>query len=254
MSTASRPRAPALRAPRPVPAGRRAASKPGKIDGVVARLGGDIARGAFAPGASLPRERDLESSLGASRSVVREAVKILATKGLVSVGPRVGTRVQPRRDWSLLDPDVLRWISHAGIDRDLLLALDEARSVVEPGAAAIAAARATDADRGRIRAAYEAMVAACDDPPVAIAADKAFHLAILDATHNPVLRGFRVAVDAILDAVFEATIPMLRPNLPNHDAVARAIEAGDAEGARRAMDAVLGRTSALIVAGRESAR
>ena len=228
-------------------------AKPGKIQGVVARLGGGIARGEFAPGASLPRESDLEQSLGASRGVVREAVKILATKGLVSVGPRVGTRVQPRRDWSLLDPDVLRWIAHAGIDHDLLVALDEARAVVEPGAAAIAAIRATEADRTRIREAFQAMEAHCDEPSAAIAADKAFHLAILDATHNPVLRGFRAAIDAILDAVFAATIPMLRPNLPNHDAVARAIEARDAQAARRAMNLVLGRTSDLIAKRRGSA-
>lgn len=224
----------------------RPSSKPGKIGGVLATLGGSIARGDLAPGAPLPRERDLELRYGASRSVVREAVKILATKGLVSVGPRLGTRVRPRREWSLLDRDVLGWIGSAGLDRELLLALDEARRVVEPGAAEIAALRADDADRRRIRAAYLAMEAACHEPGPATEADKAFHLAILDATHNPVLRSFRTAVEAILDAVFAATIPMLAPNLPNHDAVASAIEAGDPAAARTAMERLLGRTRLLI--------
>lgn len=229
----------------------QSSSKPGKIGGVLATLGGSIARGDLPAGSSLPRERDLEIRYGASRSVVREAVKILATKGLVSVGPRLGTRVRPRGDWSLLDRDVLGWIGAGGIDRELLLALDETRRVVEPGAAEIAAVRAGPEDRRRIRAAYRAMEAACDQPGPATEADKDFHLAILDATHNPVLRGFRTAIEAILDAVFAATIPMLAPNLPNHDAVASAIEAGDPAAARAAMERLLGRTRDLIAARSE---
>lgn len=224
--------------------------KPGKIGNVVANLGRSIARGDLPAGASLPRERDLELRYRASRSVIRETVKILATKGLVSVGPRLGTRVQPRRDWSLLDGDVLGWIGSGGIDRELLLALDETRRVVEPGAAEIAAVRADEDDRRTIRQAYVAMEATCGDPAAATEADKAFHLAILDATHNPVLRSFRTAVAAILDAVFAPTIPMLTPNLPNHEAVASAIEAGDPAAARAAMERLLERTRALIEARR----
>jgi GntR family galactonate operon transcriptional repressor len=149
-------------------------------------------------------------------------------------------------DWSLLDRDVLGWIGSGGIDRELLLSLDEARRVVEPGAAEIAAGRATTEDCRNIRQAYAKMEVACRDPGAATQADKAFHLAILDATHNPVLRSFRTAVDAMLDAVFAATIPMLEPNLPNHEAVATAIEAGDPAAARAAMDRLLDRTRALI--------
>ena len=230
----------------------RSLSKPGKISGVVAGLGGSIARGDPAPGASLPRERDLELRYGASRSVVREAVKILATKGLVSVRPRLGTRVRERGEWSLLDRDVLGWIGSGGIDKELLLALDEARRVVEPGAAEIAAMRANAEDRQRIRTAYRAMEAACHDHSAATEADKTFHLAILEATHNPVLREFRGAIEAILDAVFAATIPMLAPNLPNHEAVASAIDAGDPSAARAAMERLLRRTSDLIAAQPEA--
>lgn len=237
-----------------VGADRRALSKPGKIDGVLAMLGGAIARGGFAPGASLPPEGELEARFGASRGVVREAVKILATKGLVSVRPRVGTRVRPRGDWSLLDRDVLEWIGTGGLDRELLLALDETRRVVEPGAAEIAAVRADDRDRTRIRTAYLSMEAACDEPGPATEADKQFHLAILDATHNPVLCSFRTAIEAILDAVFAATIPMLAPNLPNHEAVASAIEACDPAAARAAMERLLQRTRSLIEGESEEAR
>lgn len=227
----------------------RAGPKPGKIVRVVSTLGGVIARGELAAGAALPPEHDLEIRYGASRGVVREAVKILASKGLVSVRPRLGTRVEPRGKWSLLDRDVLSWIGTGGIDRDLLGALDETRRVVEPGAAEIAATRATAADRVGIRAAYDAMVEACGDPEAATMADKAFHLAILDATHNPVLGSFRAGIEAILDAVFAATIPALEANLPNHEAVADAIGAGDPPGARAAMEKLLGRTQRLIAGG-----
>ncbi len=217
----------------------RAASKPGKIDHVVEALGRSIARGDHAVGAVLPPEAELERRLDASRGVVREAVKILATKGLVTVGPRHGTRVSPTRAWNFLDQDVLAWAAGGPMARELLFALEEARRIVEPAAAALAAQRATPAERRTIRGAYEAMVAIADDMAAATEADKAFHIAILDATHNPVLGSFRNGLQAILDAVFAVAIPALAPNLPNHDAVLRAIDQGDAAGARDAMERLL---------------
>src|SRR3712207_3181806 len=162
-------------------------AKPGKIDHVVMTLGSAIARGDYDSGSVLPREAALETQLGVGRGVVREAVKILAAKGLVSVGPRHGTRVRPLRDWNFLDRDVLAWAGAGPMARDLLLALEETRRVVEPAAAALAADRATPAERQEIRAAYAAMVATHAYLAAAIQADKAFHIAILDATHNPVL-------------------------------------------------------------------
>lgn len=227
----------------------RPGSKPGKLSRVVTMLGCEIASGAIPTGAALPAEPDLERRCGASRGVVREAIKILTGKGLVSVGPRIGTRVRPRRDWSFLDHEVLNWLGRGGLDRELLLALDETRGIIEPAAAALAAGRATEEDAGRIRAAYERMAAAPCDLEAATEADKAFHLAILDAAHNPVLGSFRPAIDAILTAVFEATVPMLVPNLPNHEAVASAIERRDAAGARASMESLLDRTHRLIAGG-----
>lgn len=227
----------------------RLGSKPGKIGHVVSTLGCDIASGVFPAGAVLPAEPDLERHYGVSRGVVREAVKVLAGKGLVSVGPRLGTRVRPKQAWSLLDHDVLSWLGRDGFDHDLMLALDETRRIIEPAAAALAAERAGPEDIRAIRQAYEEMAAHHGDIARATAADKAFHLAILDATGNPVLASFRTAIDAILSAVFEATVPMLLPNLPNHEAVATAIERRDAVAAREAMERVLDRTRCLIEGG-----
>lgn len=224
-------------------------TKPGKIGTMVQALGAAIVRGEIKPGSVLPPEHELEARYGAGRSVVREAMKTLAAKGLVSVRPRHGTHVRAVHDWTLLDRDVLGWLNaRGGLDRELLMALEETRGIIEPAAAALAATRADADDNARIAAALAAMEAGQDDPRAAIAADKAFHLAILDATHNPVLCSFRGAIDAILSAVFDVAVGVFAGNLPNHAAVAHAIADGDAQSARQAMERLLGYTQGHLVA------
>lgn len=223
--------------------------KPARLNAVLATLGSEIAQDIIPVGTTLPPEHVLESRFGVGRGVIREAIKTLAAKGLVSVRPRHGTHVLPRRDWSLLDRDVLRWLVGNGVpDRDLLLAIQEVRAIIEPAAAALAAERATRQDKLRIKAALIAMETS-HDLASAITADKAFHLAILDATHNPVLQGFRGAIDTILSTVFDVAVGSagwFEANLPNHAAVAAAIDDGDATTARTAMETVLGYTRQKI--------
>lgn len=223
--------------------------KPGRIRDVLTTLGREIARDLIPVGAALPPEPELEARFGVGRGVVREAVKSLAAKGLVSVRPRHGTHVLPRCEWSLLDRDVLGWlVGENEPDRELLLAIQEVRAIIEPAAAALAAERSTNHDRKRINAALEAMATAPDQTS-AIAADKAFHLAILDATHNPVLQGFSSAIDTILGAVFHVAVGSVgwfKENLPNHALVARAIESGNAGKARIAMERVLDYTKTKL--------
>ena len=230
--------------------------KPGRIRTVLTTLGREIAQDLIPVGTALPPEPDLETRFGVGRGVVREAVKTLAAKGMVSVRPRHGTHVLPRSEWSLLDRDVLSWlVGQNEPDRDLLLAIQEVRSIIEPAAAALAAERATRNDRWRINTALAAMETAQDEAS-AIAADKAFHLAILDATHNPVLQGFRGAIDTILNTVFDVAVGSVgwfKDNLPNHAAAARAIENGDAEKARIAMERVLAYTKLKLSNRRPSA-
>ncbi len=225
-------------------------SKPGRIHAVLTTLGSEIAQGIIPAGAVLPPEHDLEIRLGVGRGVIREAIKTLSGKGLVSVRPRHGTRVLPSRDWSLLDRDVLNWlVGQDKPDRELLLAIQEVRLIIEPAAASLAAIRATKEDRVRINAALEAMETS-EGQASATAADKAFHLAILDATHNPVLQGFRGAIDTILSAVFLVAVDSVggwfAGNLANHAVVARAIEEGNAKKARKAMEQVLGFTQSKL--------
>jgi GntR family galactonate operon transcriptional repressor len=224
--------------------------KPGRILTVLTTLGREIAQETIPPGAVLPPESELEARFGVGRGVIREAIKTLSGKGLISVQPRHGTRVLPRRDWSLLDRDVLSWlIGKDQPDLKLLLAIQEVRSIIEPAAAALAAKRATKSDRQQINAALKAMENA-DSQDSATAADKAFHLAILDATHNPVLQGFRSAIDTILSAVFVVAVDSVdgwfEANVPNHASAARAIDDGNAKKARQAMERVLGYTQSRL--------
>ena len=228
----------------------RKRTKPGRIHTVLTTLGREIAQEVVPAGAALPPEPNLEARFGVGRGVIREAIKILEGKGLVSVRPRHGTRVLPRKDWSLLDRDVLAWlIGTAEPDRDLLLAIQEVRMIIEPAAAAMAAERSTPEDRSRIEAALVAMETSHDQAS-AVAADKAFHLAVLEATHNPVLQGFRGTIDTMLSTVFLVAIGSsgwFEDNLPNHALAARAISAGNAKKARTAMEQVLGYTQFKLI-------
>ena len=81
----------------------------------VDHLGEAIVAGRYAAGSSLPPEPMLCEELGVSRTVVREAVKSLIAKGLITTGPKVGTRVLSEDNWNWFDPDVISWQSKAGL-------------------------------------------------------------------------------------------------------------------------------------------
>src|SRR6266542_3023286 len=124
----------------------REARKSLRLHGMVARdLGVRIVSGVYLPGDLLDGEIDASGYLKISRTAYREAIRILAAKGLVEVRPKVGTRVTPRDHWHLLDPDVLSWMFEHEPDERLLESLFELRKVVEPEAAALAATRRTQA-------------------------------------------------------------------------------------------------------------
>ena len=101
-------------------------------------LGEAIVSGHYPPGTSMPPETVLCTEYGVSRTVIREAVKSLVAKGLVSTGPKVGTRVLPSEQWNWFDPDVVAWQSKLGLTRDFLRELQDLRRVIEPAAARLA--------------------------------------------------------------------------------------------------------------------
>ena len=151
---------------------------------VVEELGSRIVRGDFKPGAALPNEAVLGQEFDASRSVIREAVKSLAAKGLIESRTRTGIRVLSPIHWNLLDPEVLGWRYSAMPPAQFFREIFEIRGLIEPQAAAFAAERASKAEIAEIAAAYAAMEAAEQPGSAAINADLRFHRAILAGAHN----------------------------------------------------------------------
>src|SRR5262245_46907966 len=129
------------------------------------RLGRAIVGGVFEEG--FPTEAELSKAHGLSRSITREAVKMLAAKGLVSARPRIGTVIEPSDSWNLLDPDVLRWLLERQFSLDLLRQFSELRLGIEPTAAALAARLPDDPAVRAIEQGFARMEAAAlgnDDP------------------------------------------------------------------------------------------
>jgi len=152
-----------------------------------------IMTGELAEGATLDLVA-LQDELDVSLTALREALKVLAAKGMVDARPKRGTFVRPRDDWSLLDGDVLRWQFARHAQPRLFNDLHELRSIVEPGAASLAAVRADEADLAALDAALDGMAAA-GDTAAAVAADLAFHRALLAATHNELLLRMEVLIE-----------------------------------------------------------
>lgn len=199
-------------------------------------------------GAPFPTEADLAAQYAVSRSVTREAVKMLTAKGLLAARPRKGTTVQPPRAWNLFDPDVLRWMLERKFSLDLLRQFNELRLAIEPMAAAIAARAAGAEGLVGIEAGYGRMVAAeaGDDDP--LEADIAFHIAILEAAGNPFYAQLSDMVATALRTSIRFTnrFKGRTASLPQHRAVLNAIAVGDAEAAQDAMRALIEDVMALI--------
>jgi DNA-binding FadR family transcriptional regulator len=201
-------------------------------------LGAAIVGGRYAVGASMPPEPALGEELGVSRTVVREAVKSLVAKGLVSTGPKVGTRVLPPEHWNWFDPDVIVWQSQVGLTREFLRDLQELRRVVEPAAVRIAAERATPADIAEIEAAFAGMKKAVEEGGDYVAYDLRFHQGLLRACHNRMLVQMSKALSALLRTSFEISTSRKdgpKNSLPLHRAVLDAVIARDPEAAERAI-------------------
>ncbi len=170
--------------------------------------------------ATLPNEADLGNQLQVSRSILRESIKVLAAKGLLEVGPKTGTRVRPRKDWNLLDPQILEWISETGFDEHFFDNICELRRIFEPTVAELAASRATPEDIEQIRSAWEDMRRNSNNWEGYNVADLKFHDAIQEAAHNEllthvgklsrVLLRISFAITSISDEHFSASLPLHR--------------------------------------------
>lgn len=220
-------------------AASRASRKVLRLHGTIARdIGVAIVSGRLRPGHVLDGEVEASSRWRVSRTAYREAVRILSAKGLVHSKPRIGTRVSPREQWHLLDPDVLAWAFSDEPGLEVLHGLFELRSIVEPAAAALAAARRTQQHLDDMRRALDDMARHTLHVEAGRVADQEFHAALLAATANPFVVSLTKGVTAAVSSLTEfkqRIAPLERDPVPDHLRVFDAISAKDPEAARDAM-------------------
>ncbi|MFC7308552.1 FadR/GntR family transcriptional regulator [Streptomyces monticola] len=178
----------------------------------------------------------LMADLDVSQTVLREAIKVLTTKGLLDARQKRGTFVRPRDDWNLLDTDVLRWKLAAGAPNDFFADLLELRRSIEPAAAALAAEHRTDEDLAALDAALAAMAAYDKDPVLAVRADASFHTALLSASGNRFFAQMRrVIIPALVARDRHVHAGTHDDPLPVHTTVVERVRDGDPDGAYHAM-------------------
>jgi DNA-binding FadR family transcriptional regulator len=201
-------------------------------------LGVLIVSGHYPVGAAIPNEPSLCEELGVSRTVIREAVKSLAAKGLVTTSPKVGTKVLSSDRWNWFDPDVIIWQSRAGLTAEFLRDLQEMRRIVEPAAIRLAAERATAEDLAAAEAAYEGMRLAIEHGGDYVSNDLKFHQALLLASRNRMMIQMNKALSALLRTSFEISTKRKdgpRSSLPLHRAVLDAVIARNPSRAEKAI-------------------
>lgn len=194
-------------------------------------LGQRIVSGEVEAGAPLPIESGIQSEFGVSRTVVREATRLLAAKGLTITRPKTGTRVRPRADWNMVDSDVLRWHIGPHPDRAFISALFEVRELVEPHAAMMAAERANAKQITIMEQAVSEMAEYPFGSNPQLQADLTFHLTIMDASGNTILRSVGKAICSALLGSFRLTWRHVKDDhaIGMHKAVFNAIKDRDAE-------------------------
>jgi DNA-binding FadR family transcriptional regulator len=210
---------------------------------VVDGIGVGIIGGEFPPGTTLPTDAALQERFGVSRTVLREALKALAAKNLITSRARIGTVVLPRREWSLFDPDVLSWHFETGPDIAFLRSLAEIRIGLELESVALAAKRRTDEQLALMRAHVDGMAAA-DNTADFARSDLEFHRTVAEASGNPFMASITGLVDLVLATAFTISSPVDDADardvtVNHHRRVAEAIGARDADAARAAMRVVI---------------
>lgn len=204
---------------------------------VVQQLGRLIVSGELAPGEGLPREEVLAERLNVSRTALREAMKVLVAKGLIESRQRTGARVREAIRWNQLDADVLAWRCASMPTESFVEKLVEMRELIEPGAAAAAARRRTDAQLVTLKAAYDAM-AASEDLDAWAQADLAFHETLLRATNNELMVSLFSVIETALGTFFllsARNAANFKAALPHHEKVYEAVRRRQPEVARQAM-------------------
>ncbi|MBL8578283.1 MAG: FadR family transcriptional regulator [Mesorhizobium sp.] len=212
-------------------------------------IGARIVRGDYPPGTILPNEAKWSETFEVSRSAVREAIKMLMAKSLLSSRPKVGSWVEPRERWNLLDRDVLGWYASAPDREAFLRTVQEFRHIIEPEATALAAERRSDEQMEEISAACREMGEA-SSLAIRTQADTRFHLAILRASGNELLVPLGVLIESALNNLFVVVTREtadVRHAQKLHEAIERNIRLKRPDAARAAVRKLLANTDEVIV-------
>ena len=222
--------------PAPVATQRKRALR---LHGTIARdIGVRIVSGRITPGRILSGEIEASAKLRVSRTAYREAVRILAAKGLVDSRPKLGTRVSDPGQWHLLDPDVLGWMFTSNPEAAEVQGLFELRTIIEPAASALAATRRSKAQLKALRDALEQMKQHSLTSAPGQQADRDFHTVLIEASGNRFLASLGSSVAAALlwmPVLQQGKGPLVRDPIPDHERVYEAIAASDPKAAARAM-------------------
>ncbi|MBU1305984.1 MAG: FadR family transcriptional regulator [Alphaproteobacteria bacterium] len=210
---------------------------------VLWHLGVAIVRGDYAEGSILPSDSELLQRFAVSRTVLREALKTLAAKGMIEARARIGTRVLPHARWNLFDADVLAWHFETGPDVAFLRSLSEIRIGIELESAALAATRRSDLQAEALIECARRMGEASNAEDFA-RTDLEFHRTVAEASGNPFMASISTLVELALTAAFTISSPVRDPaameaTVAAHSRIAQAIMAGDTDEARDAMKAVI---------------
>lgn len=210
-------------------------------------LGRDIVLGRY-EGRPFPTEGEIARQFSISRSVTREAIKMLTSKGMLLGRPKRGLVIQPQSSWSFLDSDVLRWMMERKFSLPLLRHYTELRRAIEPAAAGLAAVHHDASSVTRISHELSRVEAAERGEGDALAADIAFHVSILEATRNPYFIQFSGLIDASLRVSLRFTnrVKGQCASVRAHRAVLMAIRARKSREAQDAMTVIIDEVIGLI--------
>ncbi len=212
---------------------------------IVEALAHRIVGGRVSPGDLMPTESVLCGEFHVSRTILREAMKFLAAKGMVEIRPKIGTRVQPPSRWNLLDSDVVAWRAEMEPDGRLVRDLIDLRQLIEPAAAERAASRARPEHVAAMDAALARMETAVrpgGDLRDYMAADLDFHRGLLDACDNQLLAQLAAPIGAVLKVSFSLSTrhaANAARSVPHHRAILAAIKARDPARARAAIETII---------------
>lgn len=204
-----------------------------------------VIRGELPAGLAIAGENELALQYSASRTSVRNALQVLAAKGMLSIQPKRRTTVNAREMWSFLDADVLSWLEDVGIEPDIVEHLMVTRLIFEPNAAAMAASNANGHDLAAMEDAWNLMLQGQQQNSARLfeEGDLAFHLAILKACHNPFLISIGSALSAAMMLSFKQTLEedlqLTKEAVEQHRILMEAIRMKQVDNSREIMRSIL---------------